>query len=188
MKKWNSVLIPGALLVSFLVAGNVLFPQIPTGSEISSGPVTQLPVEPLEGNARESRWLRVREIFQPFMVRTVETPMEQPPEPIVEPVPAPARVVGAPLQPEPVPEPSKTNPPRVRSMEKTVPKRLSPKPRRLPVVSGIMFSPNDDHVAIISGQIVREGGTVEGYAVKKIGRNFVLLKSGDEELRLYVTP
>ena len=67
--------------------------------------------------------------------------------------------------------------------------KLSPLPsRHLPELSGIMFSPDNKHAAIVGKTIVHVGEMVDDYLVKKIEKSFVILKRGEKEYKLYVAP
>ena len=59
---------------------------------------------------------------------------------------------------------------------------------RLPRLTGILFSSDEDRSALLDGKFVREGDQIMDFKVYKIRKNSVLLKRNKEEHALYVQP
>jgi hypothetical protein len=62
---------------------------------------------------------------------------------------------------------------------------LLPAERGKLTLQAISWAPNmDARIAVINGQIVREGGAVEGFTISKINPDEVFVRSGSDEWRL----
>ena len=60
------------------------------------------------------------------------------------------------------------------------------KPNIMPQLTGIMSSGKNDTSALVNGYIVKKGDFIDGYTVKKIASNSVILEKNGKEYVLYV--